>query len=158
MLILDLVKHKEKRMQDTFSWRIGRICRRFMHFAGSRVKDETGLGWGSVPFILYAGKHPGCTQAEMTKALRLDWGHSQRMTKKLEEAGFLEVTLENPKKHSIRLTESGEKAFRTCHSVFPDFDREILSPLTEEERATLFSLLKKLDDKDRRNGQFQYCD
>ena len=158
MLILDLVKHREKMMQDTFSWRIATLSREFMHFAGSKVKEETGLGWGSVPFILFAGKHPGCTQAEMTKALHLDWGHSQRMTKKLEEAGFFEITAENAKKHSIRLTESGEKAFRTCHSVFPDFDLEVLSPLTEEERATLFSLLAKLGDKDRRNEKLRYSD
>lgn len=40
--------------------------------------QEFGLSFGMMYFVIYVGKHPGCTPAEMTKNLHLDWGHCQR--------------------------------------------------------------------------------
>ena len=51
--------------------------------------QELGLSFGLMYFVIYVGKHPGCSPAELTKALRMDWGHSQRSLNKRVEEGFL---------------------------------------------------------------------
>ena len=93
-------------------------------------------------FVIYVGKHPGCTPAEMTKNLHLDWGHCQRSVIKLVEDGFMTREKQGRSYH-LGLTPAGERAFRTCHQVFFDWDAQNLSGLTEEEQHQLLRLLQK---------------
>ena len=51
--------------------------------------QQLGLNFGSLFLIIYVGKHPDCTQAQLTQALGLDWGYSQRSVTKLVEENFL---------------------------------------------------------------------
>ena len=89
------------------------------------------------------GKHPGTTPSDLTEALHLDWGHSQRCITKLVENGFL--TKEKAgRRYQLDLTEKGREAFAISHQVFFDWDEKRLAVLTEEERQTLFALLRKL--------------
>lgn len=69
----------------------------------------------------------------MTKNLHLDWGHCQRSVIKLVEDGFMTREKQGRSYH-LGLTPAGEKAFRTCHQVFFDWDAQNLSGLTEEEQ------------------------
>ena len=94
-------------------------------------------------FLIYVGKHPGTTPSDLTEALHLDWGHSQRCITKLVENGFL--TKEKAgRRYQLDLTEKGREAFAISHQVFFDWDEKRLAVLTEEERQTLFALLRKL--------------
>ena len=54
-----------------------------------RAAVNNGLYNGQPPLLEYVEKHPGCTQAELTAALGLDWGYSQRSVTRLVEEGFL---------------------------------------------------------------------
>ena len=45
--------------------------------------------------------------------------------------------------YGTHLTERGQAAFETSHQVFFDWDREVLAPLTEAERAALLAVLEK---------------
>ena len=88
------------------------------------------------------GKHPGCTQAELTRTLHMDWGHSQRSIAKLAAGGWM--TKEHNKAsgcYRLRLTPQGEEAFQASHDVFYSWDEARLSGLTPEERQQLLSLL-----------------
>ena len=51
--------------------------RGFTAYTTQRLQ-KLGLNFGSLFPVIYVGKHPGCTQAELTAALGLDWGYSQR--------------------------------------------------------------------------------
>ena len=62
--------------------------RSFTSYTIQRLQ-QLGLNFGSLFPVLYVGKHPGCTQAELTKALGLDWGYSQRSILRLAAEGFL---------------------------------------------------------------------
>ena len=53
------------------------LHRRFAAYTTQRLQ-ELGLSFGMMYFIIYVGKHPGCTPSELTQRLHLDWGHSQR--------------------------------------------------------------------------------
>lgn len=95
-----------------------------------------------IVFLIYVGKHPGCTPGELTKALNIDWGHSQRSVTKLVDDGFITKN-KSGRIYHLDLTEKGQQAFQVSHQVFFDWDKEKLSALTDTERKQLFGLLQK---------------
>ena len=120
--------------------------RQFTEYTTRRLQ-ELGLHFGSLFTVIYVGKHPGCTQAELTANLGLDWGHSQRTVTRLVEDGFL--TREKcGRAYRLDLSEKGQQAFAVSHQVFFDWDRQVLDPLTPEERTQLLSLLSKAAQKE----------
>ena len=120
--------------------------RRFTAYTTHRLQ-ELGLHFGSLFPVIYVGKHPGCTQAELTANLGLDWGHSQRTVARLVEDGFL-TREKSGRAYRLRLSEKGQQAFTVSHQVFFDWDQEVLTPLTQEERTQLLSLLAKAAQKE----------
>ena len=110
------------------------LHRRFAAYTTQRLQ-ELGLSFGMMYFIIYVGKHPGCTPSELTQRLHLDWGHSQRSLTKLAEDGFL--TKE----------KSGRTAFAVCHRVFYGWDARNLTGLTADEQRQLLDLLQKAAQK-----------
>lgn len=120
--------------------------RRFTAYTTHRLQ-ELGLHFGSLFPVIYVGKHPGCTQAELTANLGLDWGHSQRTVARLVEDGFL-TREKSGRAYRLRLSEKGQQAFAVSHQVFFDWDQAVLDPLTREERTQLLSLLAKAAQKE----------
>ena len=118
------------------------LYRDFLSYTTDALR-ELGLSFGQMPLILYIGKHPGCTQAELTRALKLDWGYSQRSVGKLAEAGFLVKTQEKTG-NCLSLTEAGREVFETSHRVFLSWDQLRTDCLTPEEKDTLLLLLSKI--------------
>ena len=108
----------------------------------TRRLQELGLSFGLMYFVIYVGKHPGCTPSELTKDLHLDWGHSQRSLNKLAEDGFLTKEKVGRSYH-LHLTRTGKKAFTVCHQVFTDWDAQNLGGLTAQEQQQLLTLLQK---------------
>ena len=131
-------------MRNTFAFQITVLYREFLAYTTAELK-KLGLNFGQMPLILYVGKHPNCTQAELTKALRLDWGYSQRSIAKLVESGFMNKVADKIKSgNCLNLTEKGEHAFAVCHEVFASWDSLHLNKLTSDEKETLFLLLNKM--------------
>ena len=96
------------------------LHRRFAAYTTQRLQ-ELGLSFGMMYFIIYVGKHPGCTPSELTQRLHLDWGHSQRSLTKLAEDGFL-TKEKSGRSYHLELTEKGRTAFAACHRVFYGWD------------------------------------
>ena len=113
----------------------------------SRHLQALGLNFGSLFPVIYVGKHPGCTQAELTAALGLDWGYSQRSITKLVEEGFL-TREKSGRAYHLDLSPKGQEAFQVSHQVFFDWDQETLSPLTADEQRQLLALLAKVTGKE----------
>lgn len=128
-------------IQSTISFYVMEFYKQFAAYTTQQLQ-EFGLSFGMMYFVIYVGKHPGCTPAEMTKKLHLDWGYCQRSVIKLVEDGFMTREKQGRSYH-LGLTPAGERAFRTCHQVFFDWDAQNLSGLTEEEQHQLLSLLQK---------------
>lgn len=120
--------------------------RQFTDYTTQRLQ-ELGLHFGSLFPVIYVGKHPGCTQAELTADLGLDWGHSQRTVTRLVEDGFL-TRKKSGRAYRLDLSEKGHQAFAVSHQVFFDWDQEVLAPLTRDEQAQLLSLLAKAAQKE----------
>lgn len=129
-------------MFDTLAFQSAALYRDFSAYTGEKL-EQMGLHFGLLFFLIYVGKHPGTSPTELTEALRLDWGHSQRCITKLVDGGFL--TREKAgRRYRLDLTDKGRKAFAASHQVFFDWDEKRLAVLSEEERQTLFALLRKV--------------
>ena len=131
-------------MKETLAFHIAALYRQFLGYTTEQLK-KTGLRFGQMPLVLYTGKHPGCTQADMTKALHLDWGYSQRSVAKLAELGFLQKEYDPDRAcNCLTLTARGREAFDLCHQVFASWDQLQTDKLTEKEKQTLLLLLRKI--------------
>ena len=120
--------------------------RDFTAYTSARLQ-QLGLNFGSLFLVIYVGKHPDCTQAELTGALGLDWGYSQRSITRLVEEGFL-LREKLGRAYHLNLSPKGQEAFAVSHQVFFDWDDEALASLDAEERKQLFSLLTKAIQKE----------
>ena len=120
--------------------------------------QKLGLNFGSLFPVIYVGKHPDCTQCmaeeilrerhpELTAALGLDWGYSQRCVTKLVEEGFL-TREKSGRAYHLALSPKGQQAFQVSHQVFFDWDKQALAALDESEREQLFTLLAKVMKKE----------
>lgn len=96
-------------MLRTFSYACTVLYRRFTHYTSNRL-HQLGLSFGTLFFLIYVGKHPGCTQSELTTDLRMDWGHSQRTVLKLVESGFLNREKDG-RAYRLTLSDKGRQAF-----------------------------------------------
>lgn len=119
------------------------------HEYTERRLHELGLNMGSLFFILYIGKHPGCTPSELTRSINADWGHSQRRITQLAEEGFI-TKEKSGKSYRLDLTEKGREAFDVSHSVFTEWDEMKLRKITAEEREALLTILAKIGFEDKR--------
>lgn len=137
-------------MFDTLAYYATVFHRSFTAYTTQRL-GQLGLTFGSLFPVLYVGKHPGCTQAELTAALGLDWGYSQRTVTHLVEEGFL--TREKVgRAYRLDLSQRGQEAFAVSHQVFFDWDKETLSPLTADEQCQLLALLAKVSGKEKKEA------
>lgn len=133
-------------MFQTLAYYVTVFHRDFAAYTTRRLQ-ELGLHFGSLFPVIYVGKHPGCTQAELTEALGLDWGYSQRSITRLVEEGFLTREKQGRAYH-LELSPRGQEAFQVSHQVFFDWDRQALAALDGKEREQLFALLAKATRKE----------
>ena len=132
-------------MITSVAWCVTLLRKNYTDFCNQHLA-ELGLSPGQLYFILYAGKHPGCSPKQMAEALKMDFGHTTRTLSRLVGSGFL-IQTANPRDkraHILHLTEQGEEAFRYCHELFTLWDEKLLADFTEEERSTLLTLLNRL--------------
>ena len=133
-------------MFQTMSYYTTMLHRNFTTYVTQQLQ-ALGLSFGSLFPVIYVGKHPECTQAELTAALGLDWGYSQRCITKLVETGFL-LREKKGKSYHLNLSPKGQQAFEVSHQVFFDWDEQFLTALNQQEREQLFSLLAKATKKE----------
>lgn len=134
-------------MFQTLAFYATTFHRDFAAYITARLQ-KLGLSFGLLFPLIYVGKHPGCTQAELTSALGLDWGYSQRSIARLVEGGFL-TREKSGRAYCLNLSEKGQEAFGLSHQVFYDWDKERLAALEPAERERLIALLAKVKSKDK---------
>ncbi len=115
--------------------------RSFAAFTSEQLQ-AVGLNFGLLFFVIYVGKHPGCSPSELTKALHLDWGYSQRSLNKLAEDGFLSRE-KHGRSYALTLTDRGQQAFVISHQVFFTWNDTRLANLNDTEKDQLLALLQK---------------
>ena len=69
-------------IQSTISFYAMEFYKQFAAYTTQQLQ-EFGLSFGMMYFVIYVGKHPGCTPAEMTYSQQLGWGQFQGCVFKL---------------------------------------------------------------------------
>lgn len=133
-------------MERTLAFYATLFSRDFTAYTTRRL-GQIGLSFASLFPLIYVGKHPGCTQSQLTGALGLDWGYSQRTVTRLVEEGFL-TREKSGRAYHLDLSPKGQQAFQVSHQVFFDWDEAALAPLDQKEREQLFALLAKVSGKE----------
>ncbi|MDY4047517.1 bilirubin utilization transcriptional regulator BilQ [Negativibacillus massiliensis] len=133
-------------MFQTLAYYATAFHRSFVNYTTAKLQT-LGLNFGSLFLVIYVGKHPGCTQTQLTSDLNLDWGYSQRSVTKLVEEGFL-TREKSGRYYHLNLSDKGQQAFEVSHQVFFDWDEQVLSALSLQEREQLFTLLAKAAQKE----------
>lgn len=133
-------------MFQTMAYYATAFHRSFVNYTTAKLQT-LGLNFGSLFLVIYVGKHPGCTQTQLTSDLNLDWGYSQRSVTKLVEEGFL-TREKSGRCYHLNLSDKGQQAFEVSHQVFFDWDEQVLSALSLQEREQLFTLLAKAAQKE----------
>ena len=74
-------------LNQTLAYAVSQLRADFVAFS-SRKLEALGITQGLLYFVLYIGRHPGCTPSDLSAALHADSGHTTRSIHKLEETGF----------------------------------------------------------------------
>ena len=112
--------------QKTLSYYIAMLYRSFADFTGDKLQ-EVGLNFGLLFFIVYIGKKPNCTPSELTKALSLDWGHSQRCINRLTDDGFITKEKSGRHKSVVPVKEYPVGGFKSLLPAFCQVE-QIVTP------------------------------
>lgn len=107
---------------------------------------EDGLQPGSFSVLITIGENPGIRQGVLANALRIKRSHMAKIVQGFGEAGLIErrVPPDDRRAVELTLTQAGHRLVETKMPKFLQHERASASRLTEDERRTLFALLRKL--------------
>lgn len=131
-------------MEQTLAFYINILRGDFTQFCGQRLK-ELGLSQGLLYFLLYVGRHPGCSAGELASVIGADSGHTTRSVEKLVQQGFMTRTRSQQDKRAVvlELTEQGREAFVQAGQWFRQWEVQRTQGLSGEELTQLKALLQK---------------
>lgn len=132
-------------MTDSFAFHISVLRKHFTSFCMEKL-SEMGITYGQLYILIYIGKKGQCSPKEISASLKLDAGHLNRTLTKLTENHLVsqEKNPNDKRANIVTLTEQGHAVFALSHSLFQDWDTQILAPLNNHERQQLMELLNKI--------------
>jgi DNA-binding MarR family transcriptional regulator len=89
---------------------------------------------------------PGLQQQQLCEALWLDPNNCVLLLNELEDMGYVERRRDpsDRRRHVVAITEDGRKALERAERAQEEIGDELLSDLSDDERATLRSLLSRI--------------
>lgn len=132
-------------LNQTLAYAVSQLRADFVAFS-SRKLEALGITQGLLYFVLYIGRHPGCTPSDLSAALHADSGHTTRSIHKLEETGFV-IRKPHPtdrRASVLELTAKGRETMEASRGMFAQWDSYLLEQIPEEERRQLLELLGHL--------------
>jgi DNA-binding MarR family transcriptional regulator len=108
--------------------------------------ESTGLSPYDHGVLALLDEQPVETQAMIADALGYDRSHLVGVLDDLEARELIERRRDpaDRRRHLVTLTPSGRDALKRLRAVAKQIDDEFFEPLSDEERAELFGLLKRI--------------
>jgi len=113
----------------------------------ARLRAEFGITLPRFDLMAQLDRHPeGLRMGELSKRMMVTGGNVTGITDLLEQEGLVvrEPVPDDRRAFSVRLTPSGQRAFRRMAARHEAWIRELLKGLDEQERATLYKLLSTM--------------
>ena len=117
----------------------------FQSFAESMSAYQISPGQFGVLTII--SENPGLNQTRLAGALGIDRSTMVAVLDGLEERGLMERTPSptDRRSHALLLTSAGKTLLTRVRPALEAHERRIAEPLTDKERATLLSLLRRMN-------------
>jgi DNA-binding MarR family transcriptional regulator len=124
---------------------IGRVCGSNYHRL-RELLDELGLYKGQPPVLQALWEQEGMTQSELADKLERSPSTITKMVQRMERSGFLErrPDSDDERVSRVHLTEMGRKVQSDVEAILQAFAAEAFDGFTEEELASLYSMLKRI--------------
>lgn len=132
-------------LNQTLAYAVSQLRADFVAFS-SRKLEALGITQGLLYFVLYIGRHPGCTPSDLSAALHADSGHTTRSIHKLEETGFV-IRKAHPtdrRASVLELTDKGRQTMEASRGMFAEWDAYLLEQVPEDQCQQLRELLQTL--------------
>lgn len=130
-------------LNQTLAYAVSQLRADFVAFS-SRKLEALGITQGLLYFVLYIGRHPGCTPSDLSAALHADSGHTTRSIHKLEETGFV-IRKAHPtdrRASVLELTDKGRQTMEASRGMFAEWDAYLLDRSPKTSAAQLRELLQ----------------
>ena len=113
--------------------------------------DLVGMALRNMVVLAYLRDHPGASQQAMTEQLSMDSNTGVLVLNDLEDLEYVERRRDpaDRRRHLVDITDAGLEALEEAELAQGSIEDEILSGLSDAERATFRGLLvKALEDHD----------
>lgn len=109
---------------------------------------QYGISGPMYRFIYTLSRHPGAMQDFLSEFFYMDKGNVARVTKRLEELGFItrQVDPEDRRQYKLFLTAKGEDLVPKIRSLLNEWSRLLTENFEESEAALASSLLERMLD------------
>ncbi|HHW00095.1 MAG TPA: MarR family transcriptional regulator [Clostridiaceae bacterium] len=109
--------------------------------------NETGVYQAQHRLLMEISHNPNASQNDIACSMNISPATVAVSLKKLEKGGYINraIVEEDNRINKINITEKGKKVVEQSKQIFESADRKVLEGFTEEEKQTLFILLKKLN-------------
>ena len=138
---MDVPQRQDGRdLPQNFTRELGRAVT-FLHRSRSRYL-----------ILLHIEHHPGATQDSIANHMFIDKCNVARRTKKLEDLGYLyrETDRNDRRQNNLFLTEKGRELVPVIRTYLGQWGQGITAGLTDQECATLLSLLTKMTGQNKK--------
>ncbi|TAN56520.1 MAG: MarR family transcriptional regulator [Magnetospirillum sp.] len=117
----------------------------FKHFAQTVTATE-GITPGLYGMLQVIANTPGLTQSALAEAMDVDRSSIVKVVNQLVDKGLItrDPVPNDRRSYNLRMTAGGKLALRRIEDAVMRQDREFSAALSDAERATLISLLKRL--------------
>ncbi len=96
--------------------------------------------------LLVINHRPGLSQAALARLMDVEGPTLVQAIDRLEESGLVERIrrVDDRRSYSLHITPAGRTALAAVENFVPHRESELLTDLTEQERATLLDLLQRV--------------
>lgn len=109
--------------------------------------DETGVYQAQHRLLMEISHNPNASQNDIARLMDVSAATIAVSLKKLEKEGYInkEMDESDNRLNKITITEKGNRVVEQSRQIFESTDQKVFKGFTEEEKSTLFVLLKKLN-------------
>lgn len=110
--------------------------------------DSTGVFHAQHRLLMLIAKNPDASQVDLAKMMDVSTATIAVSLKKLENGGYIkrETVQDDNRLNKIIITEKGNKVVSQSREIFEYTDKLVMDGITDEEKLTIYNILKKIDD------------